>query len=143
MKSASSGTGMSLALVKGDYEDFSGYIIWGDTEAFVEHATFRLIDKPRISGIVFGGKISLVHRVIWDDGTWIDGVWGDGTWNGGIWKYGTWMNGVWAGGTWMDGVFERGEWWNGEWHGGHFDGWWRKGVVHRNGATIATRSKPQ
>lgn len=104
-----------IANTAGIYRDFTGYICYRGTEAWVENATFELLERLddedlEVNYYELTGKprfISVSHIC------WLDGIWKDGTWNNGVWK-----NGIWQDGVWENGVFEDGEWWDGEWRDG-------------------------
>ena len=71
--------------------------------------------------------------LIWDNGTWYDGiwrngVWHDGTWYDGIWASGIWYNGMWFNGTWKYGKWHTGMWLKGKWQGGT----WKSGKIYNS-----------
>lgn len=106
-----------IAIEKGEYIDFTGYVLWGQSEGWVKNASFNLDNH-------FFGDI-----VYWWNGTWVDGFmlncdWQDGVWMNGMFNYGDWHNG-----EWMNGTFNKGEWWNGVWRNGLFNqGEWDDGT---------------
>ena len=95
-----------VACEEGEYKDFTGIIMWGETEGVVENATFVLSDLKFAKAIVF------------HSGVWENGYWGYGTWESGIWRNGTWKKGIWKGGIWKDGNWKRGIWHGGVWEKG-------------------------
>lgn len=125
----------AAAIKTGAYIDFTGYVLFCGTEAWVEHATFELIEafdydemermlvsgeQDSAVGPLTKGRISDGPYVDWKYGTWIDGVWKNGIWHYGTWRNGTWRNGVWMGGDWLDGTWENGLWYGGKLMGGKF-----------------------
>ena len=115
---------VGAALEKGKYRDFTGWILWGKTDGYVEHATFELSDDAMsvIEMIANGG--ANCRNVYWKDGTWINGTWGGGEWTQGTWRNGTWLTGTWQNGLWQDGTWITGRWKFGMWHGGE----WKCGI---------------
>ena len=65
-----------IACEAGRYENFSGVIMWGETEGVVENAKFVLRECGYVFDIWFLG------------GTWITGVFAKGAWFHGEWRDG-------------------------------------------------------
>ena len=117
-----------IACENGKYKNFTGVIMWGDNEAVVEDASFRLDNSKMgfkyvsfLSGFWINGTFDYGH---WYGGTWQNGVWKYGVWYGGTWKNGVWRGGTWGNGVWIGGTWEKGAWEDGVWNGGT----WRKGT---------------
>ncbi len=126
----------------GFYRRFTGTIDYGQTKATVKGADFGVYADGHIvfergtwiDGMWSGGR--------WEGGTWLNGVWNDGDWYKGTWKNGVWKNGMfghdetkksdWMNGTFENGVFETGNWHDGVWKGGKWSDWyqnfWMKGM---------------
>lgn len=120
----------NIANKKGEYNNFTGKIEWGDTNGYVEEAYFILE-----YGCFIGQKHSR-HGIIWNRGNWIDGTWDNGQWNWGIWENGTWLSGAFLDGAWKNGTWEDGEWIDGTWYNGTWkNGKWYKGFW-KNGTWI-------
>ena len=85
---------------------FTGMIIYGGTEGFVENAVFVLKEYNGVKMVGF------------ESGTWVDGVWEEGFFNGGVWKNGIWKSGLFSGDVWENGVWHGGLWRRGDWRGG-------------------------
>lgn len=129
-----------IANAEGQYENFTGMILYGGTEAYVENASF-LLESHRFSGNIIN----------WYDGTWIDGTasgmcwvkgeWMNGVWKNGLWWNGTWHNGTWEygqflGGIWMDGWFKKGIFQSKRWLGGRFEGVFRDVKTNKDSRMI-------
>ena len=92
--------------------------------------------KAKFKNAVIGRDLDRlnVERLVWYDGTWIDGTWEKGTWLDGVWENGTWGNGSWKKGTWKNGEWEAGIWYDGTWESGTWqygsweNGTWKKGT---------------
>lgn len=112
------------ALEKGKYRDFTGWILWGKTDGYVEHATFELSDDAMSVIEMIANGSANCRNVYWEDGTWINGTWGGGEWIQGTWRNGTWLTGTWQNGLWQDGTWITGQWKFGMWHGGE----WKCGI---------------
>lgn len=105
----------NVACAEGKYRNFTGVILWGDTEGIVKGSHFTLGHDNNKNAIVnFHG------------GVWLDGVWNYGIWESGIWRKGVWRNGEWKRGVWKDGIWKDGIWRDGTWK----DGTWKNGVWH-------------
>ena len=114
-----------VAMEAGIYSDFTGWLKWGDTDAYVEEAYFSL-SEDRIS--MDAGDGMTVRNVRWLVGRWIGGTFSRGEWLGGEWMDGTWNGGRWSGGVWHNGVWENGLWLDGDWHEGIWmNGFWSRG----------------
>lgn len=113
-------TSEGIAVEKGEYRDFTGWICWGNSEGWVKDASFSLrtgfitwIDWK--CGIWQDG---IFAESYWNDGTWMDGRFVLGTWSNGTWMKGDWNGGAWKGGTWHDGTWHGGLWFCGKWING-------------------------
>ncbi|GHS90553.1 hypothetical protein FACS1894139_10110 [Planctomycetales bacterium] len=102
----------ALADADGQYRNFTGKIIYGDTVASVRDATFSLEEA----------------KIYWLDGVWLEGLWEDGVWEGGEWVFGFWYYGIWLGGVWHAGYWMDGDWFDGQWEFGV----WKSGRRHRS-----------
>ena len=98
----------SMACEAGEYENFTGIIMWGNNEGVVKDACFKLEEWIKSEAIVFYSGVWL--NGIWDYGIWMNGTWEYGGWHNGIWKGGTWKTGNWVKGIWEDGIWESGTW---------------------------------
>lgn len=58
--------------------------------------------------------------LIFNGGTWYNGVWKFGAFRNGTWKFGTWEDGVIFNITWEDGIFKNGIIFNGNFFQGQF-----------------------
>ena len=100
-----------MAVAEGAYgfgdKRFTGMIMYGENEAYVENARFYLkrLNGKRCIGFVDG---------TWVDGTFSDGIFSDGTWKNGTFKGGIWHNGIWQDGKWVRGIWQDGVWMKGE-----------------------------
>lgn len=126
--------GGEVANQEGKYKNFTGTIDWFGTKGKVKNATFELRESYNSYMIFEQGtwQNGICKYGVWGGGTWENGTWegGDfqwGTWKDGTWKDGvfygkTWNNGVWLNGTWRDGTWLNGYWYDGIWKNGT---WWR------------------
>ena len=74
-----------------------------------------------IDSETFNARLEIENKtLIFNGGTWYNGIWKFGAWRGGEWKYGTWQDGVWFNGVWQDGTFENGIIFNGTFFQGTF-----------------------
>lgn len=74
-----------------------------------------------IDSETFNARLEIEQKtLIFNGGTWYNGIWKFGAWRGGEWKYGTWQDGVWFNGVWQDGTFENGIIFNGTFFQGTF-----------------------
>jgi hypothetical protein len=74
-----------------------------------------------INAETFNAKIEILNEtLVFNGGTWYNGVWRFGAFRNGEWKFGTWEDGVWFNGTWIDGIFKNGIIFNGTFHNGQF-----------------------
>ena len=97
-----------MASQPGKYQNFTGNIMFYDTQGRAQNATFELM------------KNKMIHWEKGDfTGLWGGGLWEDGTFNGGSWIKGTWMKGTWKKGDWQDGIWQDGKWENGKWSKGY------------------------
>lgn len=123
-----------IACSDGKYNNFTGVIMWGYTEAVVKNATFYLsadIEKEGRNILWHNGiwQTGYLNYGIWYKGIWVNGTWNNGYWFQGIWKAGTWESGVWKSGTWENGIWKAGTWENGVWKAGAWDnGIWKDGT---------------
>lgn len=92
-----------IAFEQGEYKNFNGVIMWGNTECFVKKSKFTLIIRN-------GVKI-----ILWYFGEIIGGIFSDGVFNNGLFKNSKFMNSV-----FKNGKFINSEWISGEWHQGVF-----------------------
>lgn len=66
-------------------------------------------------------KIEILNNtLIFNGGTWYNGVWKFGAFRAGDWKFGTWEDGVFFNGVWYDGIFKAGIIFNGTFYQGQF-----------------------
>lgn len=103
-----------IACEEGEYENFTGIIMWGDNEGVVENADFKLDTRFLTKSLSMLAKPNNEKRItfrkgIWENGIWKDGIWNSGYWNFGEWKNGTWHDGYWRGSTWEDGKWVTGK----------------------------------
>ena len=140
----------AAAIEPGTYTGFTGYVLFCGTEAWVEQATFELVeafDYDKMEGMLASvgtaldaGSFAKVRisdgpYVDWKYGTWIGGTWKNGLWHDGTWRNGIWKRGVWMAGDWLDGTWE-----NGMWYGGRFlDGTFMDGLILGTDGTMAAR----
>lgn len=127
----------NMAIDDGVYSNFSGVILYGETEGIVENA--EVVE-------LISGKVNIT------DGTWVNGFlkgkfvrgiflkgkfvgeFCDGVWRNGMFgrknKYSVFVNSRWFNGTWVNGTFALSVWVNGEWLGGdwHGNNIWVKGM---------------
>lgn len=74
-----------------------------------------------IDAETFNARVEIDKEVlIFNAGTWYNGVWKFGAFRGGNWKFGTWEDGVWFNGVWEDGIFKNGIIFNGTFYQGEF-----------------------
>lgn len=74
-----------------------------------------------IDAETFNARLEINEKtLIFNGGTWYNGVWKFGAFRGGEWKFGTWEDGVWFGGTWFNGLFKSGIIFNGTFYQGQF-----------------------
>ena len=74
-----------------------------------------------IDSETFNARLEIENKtLIFNGGTWYNGIWKFGAWRGGEWKFGTWQDGVWFNGVWQDGTFENGIIFNGTFFQGTF-----------------------
>jgi hypothetical protein len=100
-----------MANQAGEYKNFTGTIVWGETIGQVKNACIELKTTSNQKTIVFRGGIwedgicghGVSLGVIWKNGTWKDGIWHNGTWENGNWLNGEWYDGDWKNGTWKNG----------------------------------------
>ena len=59
-------------------------------------------------------------KLVWESGTWKDGLWKKGDWEDGLWIDGVWERGIWADGIWKGGRFIAGVFKGGTWETGTF-----------------------
>lgn len=97
-----------IANKAGEYNDFSGRVVWKKSDFEVRNATFELVENPNNQSSVFVDKGTiigglLVNVTIYDcnfengkfrnsvfkGGTWLDGHWILSEWLGGFDKHGT------------------------------------------------------
>lgn len=126
---------VNVAFEPGEYSNFTGWILYGMTDALVENATFRLECQHVVH---FDNTILYYHddsrMVVFDKGVFVDGTLGLCIWRNGVFRNGKslaaiWRNGLWENGEWMDGTWKGGRWLNGTWHNGEwFDGTWCNGT---------------
>jgi len=125
----------SVVCEVGIYENFTGVIMWGETEGAVENASFRLDNSSA------GFKCVYFLSGFWINGTfdygyWYGGIWQNGIWKRGNWKYGTWENGIWENGIWWDGIWKSGIWNGGTWRRGKWIvGKDKNGKLHKRNPT--------
>ena len=130
-------TSPCVALTAGAYHDFTGMVMWGHTDCFVENADFKLKEEY----VVYGEKALTLYgekkMVVFLSGTFVDGVLGLCVWYDGTFRHGDSMYAIWRNGTWMDGTWENGEWIGGKWLGGT----WIRGCC-RQSARIGEYAPP-
>lgn len=106
-----------LATEAGDYYGFTGWILFGETDGYVEDADFTLEDV-HISGDNCYSLYGRDELIIFKKGRFVGGrlgfcCWWSGTFVNGVCKYTVWYNGVFENGV-FNGVWFGGEWRNGE-----------------------------
>lgn len=106
-----------LAAEAGDYYGFTGWILFGETDGYVEDADFTLEDV-HVSGDHCYSLYGRDELIIFKKGRFIGGrlgfcVWLDGVFVNGIARYTVWRNGMFRdgvfNGVWFDGTFANGE----------------------------------
>lgn len=109
-----------LAAEAGDYYGFTGWILFGETDGYVEDADFTMEDV-HVSGDHCYSLYGRDELIIFKKGRFVGGrlgfcVWLDGVFMNGIARYTVWRNGVFRdgvfNGVWFDGTFIKGEWRN-------------------------------
>jgi len=73
----------------------------------------EILVKEKMSWFIdaetFKARIEILNdTLVFNAGTWYNGVWKFGAFRGGEWKFGTWEDGVWFNGSWKDGMFKDG-----------------------------------
>ena len=114
-----------LATDVGEYRNFTGWILFKGTDAYVENADFDLHDSELgawnidfRSGVFVGGKAKHMH------------------FHGGTWRSGTFSRGMFIRGEWLNGFFSSGSWIHGTWHGGEWHaGYDQLGDMHLDDPT--------
>lgn len=128
----------TTAYKEGAYNNFTGRVIWKNSDFQVVDADFDLseakyylffhegkikdgiADSLAVSNCVFLDGV--LKNSIWNYGTCSGGRFETVTWQDGIWENGVFENGSWYGGIWLDGEWKSGEWRNGTWKGGKWYG---------------------
>ena len=123
-----------LANVKGEYDNFTGRLKYGESSGIVENATF-----------ILRNDIVLWVNGIWEIGCWHGGIFKSGkmkycNWNSGIFE----KDGIWYNGNWKKGRL-KGLWHDGQWGKGIFSGKWLMGEVFNryNRGWETTRESPE
>ena len=137
---------VGAAFDAGAYRNFTGWIVWGKTNGYAEHADFTLSNDPIGLQLLVPDKFA-VNNVWWKGGTWVGGIWEYGEWEHGRWLSGTWDGGYWHGGSFDSGTWRHGTWEDGDWNTANaewLDGEWFTGrcLDINTGAWVRTNEDP-